>query len=97
VYARVLFVALPYFDHMHRFMPALVKRAGGEVHSMAVNHRPRTRGRSHYGMLNRLWAGIVDTAGVMWLARRARLPDTLEFGLEASPASHTRPVRRPKT
>jgi len=94
VYARELFVALPYFDHMHRFMPALVKRAGGEVHSMAVNHRPRTRGRSHYGMLNRLWAGIVDTAGVMWLARRARLPDTLELGSEPTPAARSRPVAR---
>jgi dolichol-phosphate mannosyltransferase len=94
VYARELFVALPYFDHMHRFMPALVKRAGGEVHSMAVNHRPRTRGRSHYGMLNRLWAGIVDTAGVMWLARRAPLPDTLELGNEPTPAARTRPVAR---
>ena len=97
VYARELFVALPYFDHMHRFMPALVQRAGGEVQSLPVNHRPRTRGRSHYGLLNRLWAGIVDTAGVMWLARRARLPDTLELGIEAPPASRTRPVARART
>jgi dolichol-phosphate mannosyltransferase len=97
VYARELFIALPYFDHMHRFMPALVKRAGGEVQSMPVNHRPRTRGRSHYGLLNRLWAGIVDTAGVMWLARRARLPDTLELGNEATPAARTRPVARART
>ena len=97
VYARDLFIALPYFDHMHRFMPALVKRTGGEVHSLPVNHRPRTRGRSHYGLFNRLWAGIVDTAGVMWLARRARLPDTLEIGNEASPSSLIKPVGRPKT
>jgi dolichol-phosphate mannosyltransferase len=97
VYARELFLALPYFDHMHRFMPALVKRAGGEVQSMPVNHRPRTRGRSHYGLLNRLGAGIVDTAGVMWLARRARLPDTLELGNEATPAARTRPVARART
>ena len=97
VYARELFVALPYFDHMHRFMPALVKHAGGEVHSVPVNHRPRTRGRSHYGLFNRLGAGIVDTAGVMWLARRARLPDTLELGIEAPPATRVRPVARART
>ena len=97
VYARELFVALPYFDHMHRFMPALVKRAGGEVCSLPVNHRPRTRGRSHYGLFNRLGAGIVDTAGVMWLARRARLPDTLELGIDAPAATRVRPVARAKT
>ena len=97
VYARDLFIALPYFDHMHRFMPALVKRTGGEVHSLPVNHRPRTRGRSHYGLFNRLWAGIVDTAGVMWLARRARRPDTLELGIEAPSASPARPAARAKT
>jgi dolichol-phosphate mannosyltransferase len=97
VYARELFMALPYFDHMHRFMPALVKRAGGEVRSLPVNHRPRTRGSSHYGLFNRLGAGIVDTAGVMWLARRARLPDTLELGNEAAPAAGTKPVARART
>jgi len=97
VYARELFVALPYFDHMHRFMPALVKRAGGEVQSLPVNHRPRTNGRSHYGLLNRLGAGIVDTAGVMWLARRARLPDTLEFGTDATPVARASALTRPKT
>jgi dolichol-phosphate mannosyltransferase len=85
VYSRALFLRLPYFDHMHRFMPALAQRAGGEVESMPVNHRPRTRGRSHYGLLNRLWAGIVDTAGVMWLARRARRPDALELSFDAPP------------
>ena len=46
VYARAAFLGLPYFDHMHRFMPALVRRAGGEVHSIPVSHRPRTRGRA---------------------------------------------------
>ncbi len=79
VYSRALFVALPYFDHMHRFMPALVRRAGGEVHSAAVNHRPRIRGESHYGLVNRLWTGIVDMAGVVWLARRARVTDAVEL------------------
>ncbi len=89
VYARALFIALPYFDHMHRFMPALVRRAGGEVHSVAVNHRPRTRGQSHYGLLNRLWTGLLDMAGVMWLARRARVPDSVELQFEEQ--ANTRP------
>ena len=92
VYARAFYVSLPYFDHMHRFMPALVQRAGGEVHSVAVNHRPRTRGSSHYGLLNRLWAGIIDTAGVMWLARRARVPNTMELDFDAWTEVSTRTV-----
>jgi dolichol-phosphate mannosyltransferase len=55
---------------MHRFMPALFQRQGSKVISVPVGHRPRTRGRSKYGMLNRVWVGIVDIAGVMWLRRR---------------------------
>jgi dolichol-phosphate mannosyltransferase len=97
VYSRALFRRLPYFDHMHRFMPALAQRAGAEVHSVPVNHRPRTRGRSHYGLLNRLWAGIVDTAGVMWLARRARRPDVLELDFEPAPVAHGRPTSGVRT
>ncbi len=69
---RDLFLGLPYFDHMHRFLPALVLRAGGEVVSVPVRHRPRTRGRSHYGIHNRLWVGIDDLLGVAWLLRRSR-------------------------
>lgn len=80
VYSRDVFLALPYFDHMHRFMPALVRREGGAVVSVPVNHRPRTRGQSHYGVMNRLWTGLVDMAGVMWLARRARVPNAIELG-----------------
>ena len=91
LYSRALFLRLPNFDHMHRFMPALAQRAGAGVQSVPVNHRPRTRGRSHYGMLNRLWAGVVDTAGVMWLARRARRPDALEVGLEAAAVQQAPP------
>lgn len=83
VFPRDLFVALPYFDHMHRFMPALVRREGGTVESVPVNHRPRTRGQSHYGLMNRLWTGLVDMAGVIWLGRRARVP----LASEQSPAS----------
>jgi len=67
---RALFLDLPRFDHMHRFLPALVRHAGGEVVSVPVGHRERRHGRSKYGMLNRLWVGIVDLYGVMWLAHR---------------------------
>lgn len=69
---RSVFLALPYFDHMHRFVPALVQRMGGRVRSVAVGHRPRGAGRSHYGVLDRLWVGIVDLLGVAWLQRRGR-------------------------
>ncbi len=73
---RDLFLSLPFFDHMHRFLPALVIRAGGEVTSVEVHHRPRLRGTSNYGIHNRLWVGIVDMLGVMWLQRRAKFPVT---------------------
>jgi dolichol-phosphate mannosyltransferase len=74
VFARATYLALPYFDHMHRFLPALVLRDGGSVESVPVHHRPRERGRSKYGVGNRLWVGIVDLFGVMWLKRRATRP-----------------------
>jgi dolichol-phosphate mannosyltransferase len=75
LFSREVFLALPYFDHMHRFLPALVLRGGGRVRSVPVNHRPRQRGRSHYGINNRLWVGLVDLVGVMWLRRRTRLTE----------------------
>ena len=78
VFSRAVFLALPYFDHMHRFLPALVLRSGGRVRSVPVNHRPRQRGRSHYGINNRLWVGLVDIVGVMWLRRRTRLTEVDE-------------------
>ena len=78
LFPRDLFLALPDFDHMHRFLPALVLRAGGQVLSVPVHHRARTSGRSHYGIHNRVWTGIVDMLGVAWLIRRARLPDAVE-------------------
>ncbi len=74
VFPRQLFLELPYFDHMHRFLPALFLRAGGRVESIPVNHRPRTRGTSKYGLHNRLWVGIVDLLGVRWLQARSRQP-----------------------
>ena len=70
LFPRSLFLDLPYFDHMHRFLPALVLREGGVVRSVPVNHRPRRQGLSKYGVLDRLGVGIVDLFGVMWLQRR---------------------------
>jgi dolichol-phosphate mannosyltransferase len=70
LFSREVFLELPRFDHMHRFLPALFMRQGARVVSVPVSHRPRLRGSSKYGMLNRLWVGIVDICGVMWLRRR---------------------------
>jgi len=70
LFSREVFMDLPRFDHMHRFLPALFQRHGARVVSVPVSHRARTRGTSKYGMLNRLWVGIVDIVGVMWLRRR---------------------------
>jgi dolichol-phosphate mannosyltransferase len=74
LFGRALFLDLPRFDHMHRFLPALVLRAGGRVVSVEVNHRPRQRGTSKYGNLRRALVGLPDLLGVMWLMRRARNP-----------------------
>ena len=75
---RDVFLDLPYFDHMHRFLPALVRRRGGHVRSIPVSHRARVRGRSHYGTLDRLAVGVVDLLGVMWLTRRSRRPEVTD-------------------
>jgi dolichol-phosphate mannosyltransferase len=74
LFSREAFLRLPYFDHMHRYLPALMKREGFAVGLQPVNHRLRLRGRSKYGINNRLWVGIVDLAGVWWLMRRSRRP-----------------------
>jgi dolichol-phosphate mannosyltransferase len=78
VFLRDEFLKLPYFDHMHRFLPALILRAGGKVVSEPVNHRARAHGYSKYGTLDRLWVGISDLLGVMWLQKRAKLPEAQE-------------------
>lgn len=70
VFPRQAFLDLPAFDHMHRFLPALMIRGGGRVVSVVVNHRPRERGASNYGLFDRLGVGIVDLFGVLWLKRR---------------------------
>jgi len=74
VFSRAAFLAMPRFDHMHRYLPALMIRSGGTVVSVPVNHRPRKRGTSKYGVWNRLWVGIADLFGVMWLIRRGSVP-----------------------
>ncbi len=74
LFRRDAFRALPHFDHMHRYLPALFLRAGGTVSSVAVNHRARVRGSSKYGTFDRLWVGLVDMAGVAWLQRRGARP-----------------------
>ncbi len=75
VFRRADFLELPAFDHMHRFLPALFIRAGGAVVSVPVGHRPRVRGASKYGTLDRAWVGMFDLVGVAWLQRRWTRPE----------------------
>jgi glycosyltransferase involved in cell wall biosynthesis len=71
-FRRDLFLSLPYFDGLHRFLPALMRREGYEVGYVDVVDRPRAHGVSNYGMWDRLWVGILDLAGVWWLIRRKK-------------------------
>lgn len=73
-FTREGFLRLPYFDHMHRFLPALMLREGYRVARVDVGHRPRRHGRSKYGVFDRLLVSFSDLMGVMWLRRRSRLP-----------------------
>lgn len=78
-FRREVFLALPYFDGLHRFLPALVKREGYTIGYADVVDRPRGAGVSNYGMWDRLWVGILDLAGVWWLIRRKkRVPEISE-------------------
>ncbi|HVJ63165.1 MAG TPA: glycosyltransferase family 2 protein [Tahibacter sp.] len=72
LFERGAFLDLPYFDHMHRYLPALMQRAGWRTVSVPVNHRPRGAGVSKYNNLNRALVGIADLRGVAWLIRRSR-------------------------
>jgi dolichol-phosphate mannosyltransferase len=69
---RDVFLALPYFDGLHRFLPALVRREGYDIAYVDVIDRPRHSGVSNYGFFDRLWIGIMDLAGVWWLIRRKK-------------------------
>jgi glycosyltransferase involved in cell wall biosynthesis len=76
---RDVFLSLPYFDGLHRFLPALVRREGYDIGYVDVVDRPRAHGVSNYGMWDRLWIGILDLAGVWWLIRRKkRIPEISE-------------------
>lgn len=72
LFERAAFLDLPYFDHMHRYLPALMQRAGWQVKSVPVNHRPRGTGVSKYNNLNRALVGIADLRGVGWLIKRSK-------------------------
>ncbi|MBV9203580.1 MAG: glycosyltransferase family 2 protein [Alphaproteobacteria bacterium] len=89
LFPRSLFLDLPYFDHMHRFLPALVLREGGTVRSVRVNHRPRRRGVSKYGIFDRLGVSIIDLFGVIWLQRRASRSHLIEEVSRESETSST--------
>ena len=79
VFRRDAFLALPYFDGLHRFLPALVRRDGLTIAYVDVIDRARRHGQSNYGMWDRLWIGILDLAGVWWLIRRRkRVPQASE-------------------
>ena len=78
VFSRSAYLELPFFDHMHRFLPAMIQRGGGKVMSVEVNHRERERGSSHYGFFDRLWVGVPDLMGVAWLQRRATHPKVVK-------------------
>jgi glycosyltransferase involved in cell wall biosynthesis len=78
-FRRDVFLALPYFDGLHRFLPALVRREGHAVAYVDVIDRARRHGVSNYGMWDRLWVGILDLMGVRWLIRRRkRVPQVTE-------------------
>jgi dolichol-phosphate mannosyltransferase len=81
-FRREVFLALPYFDGLHRFLPALMRREGYEIGYVDVVDRSRRHGTSNYGFFDRLWIGILDLAGVWWLIRRKkRVPDAQEVTL----------------
>jgi dolichol-phosphate mannosyltransferase len=78
LFERSAFMSVPHFNHMHRYLPALFLRSGWGVASVPVNHRPRGSGRSHYGVFDRLWVGLLDLPGVWWLMRRQIRPAIAE-------------------
>ncbi|QAU47177.1 glycosyltransferase family 2 protein [Bradyrhizobium guangzhouense] len=71
-FRREVFLMMPYFDGLHRFLPALMRREGFDIAYVDVIDRPRHSGVSNYGFFDRLWIGIMDLAGVWWLIRRKK-------------------------
>jgi dolichol-phosphate mannosyltransferase len=82
-FRREVFLGLPYFDGLHRFLPALVRRDGFAIAHVDVIDRPRRHGRSNYGAWDRLWVGIADMLGVRWLVGRRRIPQVSEVNPHA--------------
>ncbi|PCJ54204.1 MAG: dolichol-phosphate mannosyltransferase [Planctomycetota bacterium] len=78
LFSRHTFLTLPWFNHMHRYFPALIRRAGGTSISVPVRHRERGAGTSKYGVWDRAWVGIWDLMGVKWLVKRNAVPDIHE-------------------
>ena len=78
LFERAAFLELPHFNHMHRYLPALMQRAGFKTVSVPVNHRARSTGVSKYNNLNRALVGIADLRGVAWLIRRGKVTRTEE-------------------
>lgn len=93
LFSREAFLELPYFDHMHRFIPALMLREG-EMRTVEVSHRPRQHGKSKYGVGNRLWVGIVDMLGVRWLQRRHLASQLEELKPDLEPPSASKSSSR---
>jgi dolichol-phosphate mannosyltransferase len=83
LFEREAFLDLPWFDHMHRYLPALMLRAGWQVRSVPVNHRAREGGRSKYTNFGRALVGIADLRGVAWLIRRGSRSAVEELGRDA--------------
>lgn len=78
LFSREAFLTLPYFDHLHRFLPALMLREGYRIAHVDVHHRPRAHGVSKYGTLDRLLVSLSDLMGVRWLKRRSRNPERID-------------------
>lgn len=79
LFERSAFLALPYFDHMHRYLPALMQRAGWKTLSIPVRHRSRSTGVSKYDNLHRAWVGMRDLRGVAWLISRSKVTGVEEL------------------
>ncbi|MCK7592704.1 glycosyltransferase family 2 protein [Pseudomarimonas salicorniae] len=79
LFDRAVFLDLPYFDHMHRYLPALFRRAGWRCESIPVNHRERRQGTSKYGNLQRALVGLRDLLGVAWLIARSHRAPVVEI------------------
>ncbi len=84
LFERAAFLDLPYFDHMHRYLPALMQRAGWKTVSVPVSHRPRRSGQSKYSNVQRALVGIRDLLGVAWLIQRSHVTSVIEISASNS-------------